>query len=135
MLFGKTERRIILSETTPVHMPKWSETKISFTIGYDIIESTKMLFIINLGCTIIFSPSQQYKVVARSSVEIKSNETVNALALTTKSQEEIPELEKLLNDEINKHKDDFTISHKVKSDFTAKHMEEAIGDVLPKGSQ
>ena len=134
MLFGKTERRIILSETTPVHMPKWSETKISFTIGYDIIESTKMLFIINLGCTIIFSPSQQYKVVARSSIEIKNNETTNTSALRIKSEEEIPELEKILNDEVDKQKDDFTISHTVKSNFTAKHMEEAIADVLPKAS-
>ena len=72
MLFAKPERRIILSEFNPVHMPKSSETKISFTIGYDIIESTMLVFIINLGCTIIFSPSQQYKVVARSSVRSKA---------------------------------------------------------------
>jgi hypothetical protein len=94
-----------------------------------------MLFIINLGCTIIFSPSEQYKVVARSSVEIKVNETMNTLALRIKSEEEIPELEKLLNDGIIKHEDDFTISHEVKSKFTANYMEEAIADVLPKGSQ
>ena len=135
MLFGKTERRIILSEVITVHMPKWSETKILFTIGCDMIESSEMVFIINLGCTIIFSSTQQYKVVARSTVEIKSNETINTLALRTKSEEEIPELEKLVNDDISNHKDDFTINHAVKSRFTSKQIEDAISDVLQKGPQ
>src|SRR5580765_8288030 len=110
MLFGKTERRIILSEIIPMPtMAEWSSSKIVFTIGYDIIESTRTSFIINLGCTITFSPGKEYKVVARSNVGIQSNETMNMLALRIKSEEEIPELEKLVNDDINKHKNDFTI--------------------------
>ena len=135
MQFSKTERRIILSEILPSSTAILSEIKISFTIGFDIVESTKMLFIINLGCTIIFSPGRQYKGIARSTVEMKSDESLDRLALRKKAEEEIPELEKLLNDEINTYKGDFTISHDVKSGFTAKHLEEAIRDVLPEASQ
>jgi hypothetical protein len=74
MIFGNTERRIILSKIISVDIFKWSETKIRFTIAFDIMESTEKLFIVDLGCIITFSHSQQYRVVARSNIEIKGDE-------------------------------------------------------------
>ena len=133
MTFGTTERRIILSKIVPINTPIWSETKIIFTVAFDIIESTETLFIVDLGCTIIFSPNQQYRVVARSNIEIKSDEGINTLQLRIKAEEEIPELEKLINDDISNHADDFKISHSAKSSFSIQEIEAAISDVLKQG--
>ncbi len=138
MMFGKTERKIILSEIISVDMPtkvKGISTKIFFTIACDIIETNKRFFIIDLGCTIIFSTGQEYNVVARSSAGIKGDEPINAVLLKIKSEEEIPALEKLINDDVDKYKNDFTINHEIKSSLTAKEMEEAISDALQRGSQ
>ncbi len=55
--------------------------------------------------------------------------------LKIKSEEEIPALEKLINDDADKYKNDFTINLEIKSGFTAKEMEEAISDALQRGSQ
>src|SRR4030095_2448277 len=98
MIFGKTERRIILSKIISINTPKWSETKSFFTIAFDVIESTEKLFIVDLGCIITFSSIQQYRVVARSNTEMKSDEGISLQQLRVKSEEEIPELEKLIND-------------------------------------
>ena len=135
MTFGKTERRIILSKIISIDTFKWSETKIRFTIVFDIIESTEKLFIVDLGCIITFSPTQQYRVVARSNTEIKSEEVISLLELRTKSEKEIPELEKLINDDINKYSDDFTISHSAKSSFSSQEIESGISYVLKQESQ
>jgi hypothetical protein len=135
MIFGNTERRIILSKIISVDIFKWSETKIRFTIAFDIMESTEKLFIVDLGCIITFSHSQQYRVVARSNIEIKGDEEISLSELKTKSQEEVPELEKLINDDISKYSDDFKISHTAKSSFSSQEIESAISDVLNKESQ
>ena len=130
MIFGKTERRIILSKIISVDTFKWSETKILFTIAFDIMESTEKLFIVDLGCIITFSPGQQYRVVARSNTEIKSDEGISLPQLRVKSEEEIPGLENLINDDISKYSDDFKISHSAKSNFSIQEIESAISDVL-----
>ena len=135
MIFGNTERRIILSKIISIDTFKWSETKIRFTIAFDMMESTEKLFIVDLGCIITFSPSQQYRVVARSSIVIKSEEEISLSGLRVKSEEELPQLEKLINDDIAKHSDDFKISHRVKSSFSTQEMESAISDVLKHESQ
>ena len=118
MIFGKTERRIILSKIISIDTFKWSETKIRFTIAFDKVESTEKLFIVDLGCIITFSHAQQYRVVARSSIEVKGDQEISLSELRTKSQEEIPELEKLINDDISKYSDDFRIGHAAKSSFS-----------------
>ena len=130
MIFGNTERRIILSKIVSIDTFKWSETKIRFTIAFDIMESTEKLFIVDLGCIITFSHSQQYKVVARSSIEIESEEGISLQQLKVKAEEEIPELEKLINDDINKYSEDFKISQAAKSGFSNQEIESAISDVL-----
>ena len=83
-----------------------------------------------MGCTIIYSLNHEYRVVARSSVELKNDEIINTLSLRIKSEEEIPELESLINADIDKHENDFTVSQEVKSGFTIKEMEDAISDAL-----
>jgi hypothetical protein len=55
--------------------------------------------------------------------------------LKTKIAEEVPELEKLINDDISKYSDDFKISHTAKSSFSSQEIESAISDVLNKESQ
>lgn len=133
MMFGDAERKIILSEIVSINIPAKAggfSTKIFFTIAYDILEVNKSLFLIDLGCTIIYSLSQEYRVVARSSIELKNDEIINTLSLRIKSQEEIPELERLINADIGKHENDFTVSQEVKSGFTIKEMEDAISDAL-----
>jgi hypothetical protein len=132
-MFGNTERKIILSEIVAINLPAKAggfSTKILFTIAYDIIEVNKTLFLIDLGCRITYSLSHEYRVVARSSIELENDEVINTLSLRTKSQEEIPELEKLINDDINEYKSDFTINHRAESSFTTKEMEDAISDAL-----
>ncbi|HEX5152324.1 MAG TPA: hypothetical protein VFW07_12810 [Parafilimonas sp.] len=135
MIFGKTEKRIILSKIISIDTPDWSETKILFTIAFDIMESTGKLFIVDLGCMITFSSTQQYRVVARSSIEIKGAEEISLPQLRAKSEEEIPGLEKLINENINKYSSDFKISHSAKPNFSVQEIESAINDVLKRESQ
>lgn len=135
MIFGKTERRIILSKIISLDLAEKPETKIVFTIAFDIIESTVKLFIVDLGCMITFSSTKQYRVVARSSIEIENEEEISLSELVVKSEGEIRELEKLINDDINRYSNDFKIAHTAKSNFSGKEIESGISDVLKQDSQ
>jgi hypothetical protein len=132
-MFGDIERKIILSKIIPIDLAAKTggfSTEIFFTIACDIIEVNKTLFLIDLGCRIIYALNHEYRVVARSSIELKNHETIDIPSLRTKVQEEIPELEKIINADIGKHENDFTISHEVKSSFTNTELEDAISDAL-----